>query len=285
VGSIARETDTPIHGLFSPEGVRLELPIAGPAPRMFAYGVDFFIIAAVFIFMAIVLITTLPIDNAVDGWMSRAFHEASRQVAQQKKGGPADFGVIGGVVVALFVLAQFIIETGYFIFWEMVTNGRSPGKILGGLRVVRRDGLPINLRSSVLRNVLRIVDILPANYAVGLASILLSASGERLGDHVAGTIVIRLDRPQAALVIEPSQKGVTLALTRAQLARIGPREIQLIRATLHRVPNLSTQRSNDILNQVADTMRVRLELTDLPVADPLTFLRDLMSLAERYSRD
>ena len=51
MSSVARETDTPIHGLFSPEGVRLELPIAGPAPRMFAYGIDLCIIIALFIFM------------------------------------------------------------------------------------------------------------------------------------------------------------------------------------------------------------------------------------------
>ena len=60
--------------------------------------------------------------------------------------------------------------------------------------------------SSVLRNVLRIVDILPENYVVGLVSMLLSPSGERLGDHVAGTIVIRLDRPQSAAEIEPRKR-------------------------------------------------------------------------------
>jgi len=284
MSSVARETDTPIHGLFSPEGVRLELPIAGPAPRMFAYGIDLCIIIALLILMMLALITILPIGASIEKWMHAVFHEASRQAVARNKGHQMEFGALGGVVIALFVLAQFIVETGYFIFWEMVTNGRSPGKMLGGLRVVRRDGLPINLRSSVLRNVLRIVDILPENYVVGLVSMLLSASGERLGDHVAGTIVIRLDRPQAAPEIEASQKGATLALTRIQLARIGPREIQLLRATLRRVPNLSGERSMALLTEVADTMRARLELTEFPHPDPLIFLRDLLTQAERYSR-
>jgi hypothetical protein len=132
--------------------------------------------------------------------------------------------------------------------------------------------------------VLRIVDILPENYAVGLVSMLLSSSGERLGDHVAGTIVIRLDRPAPALEIEPSQKGTTLALTRAQIARIGPREIQLLRATLRRVPGLSGERSAALLHEVAETMRARLELIEVPSPDPLVFLRDLLTAAERYSR-
>src|SRR4029077_1923437 len=121
------------------------------------------------------------------------FNETARKLSERNKADTAPFGALSGLLIALFVVGQFVLETGYFIFWEMVTNGRSPGKMLAGLRVVRRDGLPIDLRSSMLRNVLRIVDILPENYVVGLVSMLLSPSGERLGDHVAGTLVIRLD--------------------------------------------------------------------------------------------
>jgi uncharacterized RDD family membrane protein YckC len=284
MSGVARETDTPIHGLFSPEGVRLELPIAGPAPRMLAYGIDLAVIVLLMVFMVLALIAILPVGASVDKWVRAAFHEAARQVTDRNKGHEPSLGAAGGLLLALFLLAQFIVETGYFIFWEMVTNGRSPGKMLAGLRVVQRDGLAINLKNSVLRNVLRVVDILPENYVVGLVSMLLSASGERLGDHVAGTIVIRLDRPQAAPEIEPSQKGTALALTRLQLSRIGPREIQLLRATLRRVPDLSGERSLAVLKEVADTMRARLELTELPNPDPLVFLRDLLAIAERYSR-
>jgi hypothetical protein len=166
----------------------------------------------------------------------------------------------------------------------MVTNGRSPGKMLAGLRVVRRDGLPINLRSSVLRNLMRIVDILPENYVVGLVSMLLSPSGERLGDHVAGTIVIRLDRPQPAPELEGSRDGAALALTRTQLSHIGPPEMQLIRATLRRIPNLPDERRVAIVREVAETMKTRLELAELQLPDPMVFLRELLALAERYQR-
>ncbi len=284
MSSITRENDTPIHGLFSPEGVRLELPVAGPAPRMFAYGIDATIIVAVIILMVIALLATLPIGGSLDHWMHQVFHEASRQVTQRSKGHAASLDVLGGMLIALFVLAQFILETGYFIFWEMVTNGRSPGKMLAGLRVVRRDGLPIDLKSSVLRNILRAVDILPENYVVGLVSMLLSQSGERLGDHVAGTIVIRLDRPQAAPELELSSKDRALALTRDQLASLGPREIALIRATLRRVPSLSEERGAALLNEVAATMRARLEYVEPPASDPRSFLLELLTVAERYSR-
>jgi uncharacterized RDD family membrane protein YckC len=284
MSSVASQNDTPVHGLFSPEGVRLELPIAGPAPRIFAYGIDMAIVFTLIILMIIALVAILPIGASIDQWMRHAFHEASREVTEHNKGQPADFGAFAGVLIALFVLGQFAVETGYFIFWEMVTNGRSPGKMLAGLRVVRRDGSGINLRSSVLRNVLRIVDMLPENYVVGLISMLLSPSGERLGDHVAGTIVIRLDQPQPAAIIEPSAKGLALSLTRAQLARIGPREVQLLRATIRRVPSLSGERSHALLADVAATMRARLGIAEDAPSDPLVFLRDLLTMAERYPR-
>jgi uncharacterized RDD family membrane protein YckC len=278
----ATHGDTPAHELFSPEGVRLELAVAGPAPRMLAYGIDFAVIVVMIFFMVLALIAILPIGATVDRWMQAVFHEASRQVAERNQGHSTSMGAFG-LLIALFLLAQFAVETGYFIFWEMVTNGRSPGKMLVGLRVVRRDGLPVDLKSSVLRNLLRIVDLLPENYVIGLTSMLLSPSGERLGDHVAGTIVIRLDRPQAAPEIAPSRNGVTLALTRAQLALIGPREIQLLRATLRRLPSLSGDRTNALVKEVADAMRMHLQLAEAPSSDPLTFLRDLLTVAERYS--
>ena len=69
-----------------------------------------------------------------------------------------------------------------------------------------------------------------------------------------------------------------------QIARIGPREIQLLRATLRRVPELSAERSIALLNEVAETMRNRLELAERSYPDPLVFLRDLLTQAERYSR-
>ncbi|HVN29462.1 MAG TPA: RDD family protein [Candidatus Binataceae bacterium] len=285
MSSVAPAGETPIHGLFSPEGVRLELPIAGPAPRMFAYGIDLSIIMLLIIGMAIALLAILPIGAGVERWAQQVFHEASRRAAQGNNGASMQFGAFGGALIALFVLGQFAVETGYFIFWEMVTNGRSPGKMLAGLRVVRRDGLPVDLKSSVLRNLLRIVDILPEYYVVGLVSMLLSPGGERLGDHVAGTIVIRLDRPAPAQELAASRNEVGIALTRGQLAQLGAPEIRLLRATLRRVSGLPEDKGRAILNEVAEAMKARLEIVEQQPTDPEIFLRELLTLAERYAHD
>jgi uncharacterized RDD family membrane protein YckC len=250
---------------------------------MFAYAADLVAIGLLLFLLLMLLFSGLRLENM----LGKLFHSAAREAMRGGSGaGPntqvQPFGTWDGVFLAIFVFLQSAIETGYFIFWEMVANGRSPGKMLIGLRVVRRDGHPIDFRSSVIRNVMRIVDILPAYYGVGLISIVLSPSGERLGDHAAGTIVIRLDRPPSALEIAEADTPA-LSLTREQLGRIGTREMQLIRSTLRRESSLEPERRRALLAEVAETIRSRLQLADAP-ADSAAFLRDVLTLSERYSR-
>jgi uncharacterized RDD family membrane protein YckC len=275
------EGDPAIHELLSPEGVYLDLPIAGPAPRMLAYAIDFVVIILLMILLAITLFTLLPIWASVDRWWSSFIHETATAANSSRVSLP--FGNAVGLFIAIFVLVQFIIETGYFIFWEMVTNGRSPGKALIGLRVVCRDGLPIKVHASVIRNVMRIVDILPANYFVGLISMILSGSGERIGDHAAGTLVVRLDRPEPAFDLVVGNDQTEAPFTREQLARIGPRELRLVRGTLRRISHLPEHRTQELLAEVAESMRVRMGLADLPSPDRLAFLRSVLRTVERYS--
>ncbi|MGC1677300.1 MAG: RDD family protein [Candidatus Binataceae bacterium] len=283
-------SETPVHGLFSPEGVRLDLPIAGPGLRILAYAIDLGLLVLLLALLLIALIVILPAGNFVDHLFHTFFHQvarAAREAARNANAGQpnsASFGAVEGLIIAVFLLAHFAVEFGYFIVWEMLANGRSLGKYIIGLRVVRRDGMPIDLRASIVRNLMRIVDMLPEYYVVGLISMVLSPSGERLGDHVAGTIVIRLDRPQAAPEIALRDGAPVSALTRQQIARIGPRELQLIRATIRRADSLPEERSAALLAEVAETIRTRLDLADVPSNDRLEFLRDLLAAAERYSR-
>ena len=93
-------------------------------------------------------------------------------------------------LIALLVIAGFAVLWGYFIFWEAVWNGRTPGKKLAGIRVVRDSGHPVDFRAVVLRNICRYVDFLPAAYGVGATVMFFSKDSKRLGDYVAGTVVI-----------------------------------------------------------------------------------------------
>jgi uncharacterized RDD family membrane protein YckC len=272
------------HELVSPEGVRLEFAVAGPAPRIFAYAIDWIIITLLMIFLFVFVFAALPIGRSIEHWLATHLGELSRDVHSPHPN-PRVVGRVEGAMIAAVMLAQFVVEFGYFTFWEMVTNGRSPGKAAVGLRVVLRNGFPIDLRSSLVRNVMRIVDLLPAYYLVGLISIVLSPGSERLGDHVAGTIVVRLDRPEAAAEIDTAGGQPALALTREQIARIGPREMQLIRATLRRVEDLPGERSDALLGEVAEAMRARLKVAEPPNHGARTFLREVLALAERYTRN
>jgi uncharacterized RDD family membrane protein YckC len=273
----------PIHSFLSAEAVRLDLPVSGPVPRILAYIIDLAVMAATAVFLFLIVTMTLPIGTAIDKWIESILR-AAVQGAKAAKAHPHSGGHVEGLVIAVVLLTEFVVEMGYFIFWEMATGGRSPGKLAVGLRVVRRNGLPIDLHSSIVRNLMRIVDMLPAEYLIGLISILISSSGERLGDHVAGTVVLRLDRPEAAAEIPMLENVAGLVLTREQLARIGPREMQLIRGVLRRSSTLSESRRHVLIAEAAEAMRIRLELAELPDSDRSAFLRNLLAAADRFAR-
>jgi uncharacterized RDD family membrane protein YckC len=96
----------------------------------------------------------------------------------------------GPWIVAALVVVAFCTYWGYYIFGEVFRNGRTWGKRVMGIRVVRDDGSRVGVLDSVVRNIVRIVDLLPATYAVGVVSMLLNRDAKRLGDMAAGTVVI-----------------------------------------------------------------------------------------------
>ncbi len=93
-------------------------------------------------------------------------------------------------LTAVVALLGFLIVWGYFIFWETVWSGRTPGKRLAGIRVMRDGGFPVDFRAAFLRNICRYVDFLPVAYGFGVTVMFFSRESKRLGDYVAGTIVV-----------------------------------------------------------------------------------------------
>jgi uncharacterized RDD family membrane protein YckC len=94
------------------------------------------------------------------------------------------------VLVAFISLIAFGIVSGYYIFFEGTQNGKSPGKARMRLRVVKQDGTPIGMEEAILRNFLRLIDFLPAYYMLGVLVMFFDPYSRRLGDFVAGTVVI-----------------------------------------------------------------------------------------------
>ncbi|MGC9961004.1 MAG: RDD family protein [Acidimicrobiales bacterium] len=152
------------HVTATPEGIRLDVVLAGLGSRFAAYAVDVLL-------QVVALILYLVVVSHIVG-------SGASETAQ----------LISAGATVTFILLDFV---GYFIVCEMLFNGRSPGKRLTGLRVVRVGGQPVGFLASALRNVLRLVDFLPTFNILGSLLILSTTRNQRLGDLAAGTIVIR----------------------------------------------------------------------------------------------
>ena len=93
-------------------------------------------------------------------------------------------------IAAILGLVAFAMFWGYYIFFEMLWNGQSPGKRWAGLRVIRTDGTPVTLAESIIRNLVRLIDFLPLGYGVGIVTMFLNDQARRLGDMAAGSLVV-----------------------------------------------------------------------------------------------
>lgn len=95
-------------------------------------------------------------------------------------------------IQAILVVVVFLIFSSYFAFFEWIWNGQTPGKRWLKLRVIREDGRPVTFWEAAVRNLLRTLDMMPAPfYSIGLVSVFVSLSDQRVGDMVAGTVVVR----------------------------------------------------------------------------------------------
>ena len=96
-----------------------------------------------------------------------------------------------GWAMAVLILFLFALNWGYFVLFEAIWDGQTPGKRRLGIRVVQDGGYSVSFAASAVRNLARMIDMHPGMYAVGIASAAMSKSGKRLGDMLAGTIVVQ----------------------------------------------------------------------------------------------
>jgi uncharacterized RDD family membrane protein YckC len=199
------------HTIETPEQTRLEFAIAGIGSRFLALALDLLIQAAA----GIVLFFGFAVLLAVFGGRWRS--------------SPAYAMWIGAIFIALV----FGLHFGYFIFFEIWWNGQTPGKRKVGIRVVKDSGRPLTPAETVARNLLRIVDELPGFYGVAIATALFNAQNRRVGDFVAGSLVVR----EASLAdLRPSWTASPSAAAAPLFsgARLAPEDLALIDAFLAR---------------------------------------------------
>jgi uncharacterized RDD family membrane protein YckC len=167
------------------------------------------------------------------------------------------FGVTIGAFAGLFGVGLALIVM-FFTYWlygvgfEVLNNGMTPGKKLQGLQVVHDDGTPIRLPASLLRNLVLYVDLLPAAYAAGIVTMLLTSNFRRLGDLAAGTMVIY--RPTEQAVTADSVAGV-----RAPPFALTPAEQGVLVDFLERSATLTPERRDELAGLVSDAFSCRPE--------------------------
>ena len=217
----------------TPEGIDLILRPAGLVPRSLAFAVDLAI--RVLVMAGLVLM----------------------------------FGFLDSFGLGLAAIAWFVLDWWYMVLFEVMNQGRTPGKRLLHLRVVHDDGTPIGWASSLSRNLLRFVDMLPLGYSIGALSSLNHPDFKRFGDLVAGTLVVhdelpirRPSLPEAdaavapvALRLEEQRAILGLAERQGELSQERARELAEIIAGPLRLP------ADEALAQVHGMARALLEPT------------------------
>jgi len=261
----------PVTIVRSSEQVALEIPVAGPTSRMFAYAVDY----ATMVLLSVLIILGLSFGApAVLRGMAGMFRSRTPESLSRLPDTSILLLIIG------VALAMYAMELVYFVAWETVSGGRSPGKWLAGLRVIRDTGLPITVGTSLVRNLLRVVDSLPMYYVVGLISMVASEHGQRLGDLAAGTLVVRLDRPPSVPEPTPASSGASaFRFDRVQAGRIGGHEIALARETLRRLAQLPEDKRAHLLAVATDALVARLEYEEVAPAQQQAFLEAVLEAA------
>jgi uncharacterized RDD family membrane protein YckC len=146
------------RAIETPEGVLLELRLAGPTVRALAWAIDMAIRFAVYMGLGMVL------------------------------------PLLGGAGMGVWLILMFLMEWFYPVVFEVLAQGQTVGKMALGIRVLCDDGTPVGWYQSTVRNFLKFVDFLPVLYGAGLLSMLVQKDFKRLGDLAAGTIVVYAEK-------------------------------------------------------------------------------------------
>ncbi len=192
--------------------------------------------------------------------------------------------------VAVLIIAIFLVWSGYFAFFEWAWNGQTPGKRWLRLRVIREDGRPVTFWEAAARNLVRILDMMPFPfYSVGLVSVFVSRRDQRVGDLVAGTVVVRereaqaptfaevFNAPTSDMALRRSFKPVAFA---GDLSALAPRDIEVVESFLRRRWDLNEAPRQWMAWRVATPVLHKVR----PSFDPETFTYEgfLEELLHRY---
>ena len=209
----------------TPEHTTLEFPLAGIGSRALALMID-----TLLQFGALILLGILAGLIAYAGF----FPKLGKQW-----------------VYAIFIFVGFLVEVAYFAFFEIVWNGQTPGKRWTHLRVIADSGRPVDAQSAILRNLVRIVDALPSLYAAGIVTSLISSQNKRIGDYVAGTVVVH---EKALEGVSPWVAPAAPLQATARPVELTGAQLQLVEAFLERRDSFPEDVRRSMARQIAERL-------------------------------
>jgi len=174
------------YTIDTPENIEFRYALAGIGSRFLAALIDTLLIIVLQIVLSImyaVVMNNIPLNSAAES-----------------------------VFTGIMIFVSFVFFWGYYLFFELAWNGQSPGKRAVRLRVVRQGGRPITFVASAIRNLIRIADLLPFFYVLGLLTMFIDRRTRRLGDLAAGTLVVK-ERRAVSLEHLAARAGVASAAT------------------------------------------------------------------------
>src|SRR5215472_11405631 len=185
---------------------------------------------------------------------------------------------------SLGVWAAFTIYWGYFVFFETLWSGQTPGKRAMKLRVIREDGRPVRFFEVFVRNLLRVfVDFMPLpSYAIGVVSIVFSSQSKRIGDVVAGTVVIKersseapsLEEITRVFEAESARAAAAGPAIKTDVGLLEPGEVRAVQAFLRRRFELSPSSRASLAIRIAGPLAGRLGIVD-PQMPAEAFLEEI----------
>jgi len=211
--------------LATPEGIELEMSLAGAGSRLVAGGVDLIIQGVLVVALLLALLAA------------------------------------GELGLAVFWIASFLVLFAYDVLFEVLGAGQTPGKRLTGLRVVRSDGSPVDLRASATRNIVRLIDGPPLSYMPSLIGVLVTRHNQRPGDLAADTVVIRTTTAAARRRAARQRAGGVAAAGPSpadwDVSAITPAELAVVRRFIERRDALAPSARGALALRLADGLRPR----------------------------
>jgi uncharacterized RDD family membrane protein YckC len=239
----------------TPESVELEFTLAGIGNRALALLIDYTV-------LAVTLLGFLFTWTLFSTQLFNLFEDLIRNTQN-----------LGIWLIAIFFLIAFAIYIGYFVFFETLWFGQTPGKRVAKIRVVRDDGRLIGLQQATLRALLRPFD---ETLFIGAFLIMLGSREKRLGDLAAGTIVIQAQTPTASATLIISQQAKVLyeqLIEIADFSQLMPDDFAVIREYLQRRGAMSLKARASLSLKLAEQLLAIVNLKKLPeLVTPDVFL-------------